>query len=466
MIVGLAIPSGPASAAPVTAFTLDSQPGDYIGQGQSLVYTAPTATISANANGSSGVYMSVSQDSHWWNASVSPPTGQSLTPGTYSTTRFPSSTAAGLDVSGDGRGCNTSVGSVTILEVSFDGDGNPLTFAASYEQHCESDTEALFGELRYSSGFEFSAASTTPSSLTFPGQLVGTSSAPQTVTVSNTGSVALTMGSATISGVNPGDFSVTSDTCSGSSLNPAATCNLSMVFSPSGGGNRTALLEVPDGTTRGAREAPLTGTGNRLTTSLSLSSSRSVVNYKGSVTVTTHLDAYQVVANKTVRIYKTPYGGGKTLVKEAQVDGSGNLSATVTLAKNTTFVAEWAGEETYDPATSPSKVVKVRVIAKAALLDYYGSSGKYKLYHFGDSVLQKGTVVPNHAGKPLDFIAQKYIDGRWKTVATGTFTISSNGSVTALFRNGNRGKYRAKTRFDADLDHLGDSSPWRYFKIT
>jgi hypothetical protein len=465
-MIMVAIPSGPASAAPVTAFTLDSQPGDYIGQGQSLVYTPPGATISASASGSGGVYMSVSQDGHWWNASISPPTGQSLAAGTYSTTRFPSSSAAGLDVSGDGRGCNTSTGSLTVLEVSFDSDGNPLTFAASYEQHCEGDSEALFGELRYSSGFEFRAASTSPSALTFSGQLVGTSSAPQTVTISNTGSVALTLGSATVGGTNPGDFSVTSDACSGSTLDPAATCNLSVEFSPSGGGSRTARLEVPDGTTRGAREVPLTGTGNRLTTSLSLSRSRLVVNYKGSVTVTTHLDAHQVVTNKTVSIYKTPYGGGKTLVKAAQVDGSGNLSATVTLSKNTTFVAEWAGEETYDPATSPSKVVKVRVIAKAALLDYYGSSGKYKLYHLGDSVPQKGTVVPNHAGKPLDFLAQKYLDGRWRTVATGTFTITSSGSVIAVFQNGNRGTYRAKTRFDGDLDHLGDSSPWRYFKIT
>ena len=46
------------------------------------------------------------------------------------------------------------------------------------------------------------------------------------------------------------------------------------------------------------------------------------------------------------------------------------------------------------------------------------------------------------------------------------FRIRSNGSVTAYFTSGQRGTYRSRNVFAGDADHLGDASPWRYFKVT
>jgi hypothetical protein len=80
-------------------------------------------------------------------------------------------------------------------------------------------------------------------------------------------------------------------------------------------------------------------------------------------------------------------------------------------------------------------------------------------------VRQTGTVLPNHAGRYLKFVAQRYSAGAWRAAASGSFRIRSNGSVTAYFR-GSRGTYRARNVFASDFDHLGDASPWRYFKIT
>ena len=61
-----------------------------------------------------------------------------------------------------------------------------------------------------------------------------------------------------------------------------------------------------------------------------------------------------------------------------------------------------------------------------------GKSGRYKLFHVGDTVKQTGTVRPNHAGSSLKFIAQQHVSGGWRTIATANFRIKSTGSVTAF----------------------------------
>ena len=54
----------------------------------------------------------------------------------------------------------------------------------------------------------------TPASTTFGSQPVSTSSATQTITLTNTGTGSLTYASTTVSGANPGDFSVGDSNCS------------------------------------------------------------------------------------------------------------------------------------------------------------------------------------------------------------------------------------------------------------
>lgn len=203
-----------------------------------------------------------------------------------------------------------------------------------------------------------------------------------------------------------------------------------------------------------------------LTTTLSLNASASVVRYQGAVTVTAHLGAFADTANDVVAIYRTPAGGSRSLVVSGPVDAAGNISATVSLSKNTTFVAEWMGDDRYAGATSPSALVKVQVKVTTRLSRHYGTSGIYKLYHLGKSALVKGTVTPNHAGDPLKFVAQKLRDGAWRSVSSASFTIESDGSAYALFRAGTKGRYRLRNVFRADEDHLGNKSAWVYAKFT
>jgi hypothetical protein len=202
-----------------------------------------------------------------------------------------------------------------------------------------------------------------------------------------------------------------------------------------------------------------------LLTTLGLSTSHPTIKYKRSVRVTAHLADFADLTTKTVSIYKTPYSGAKTLVKTAAVDSLGNLSAVVTLTKNTKFVAEWAGEDGWLPAKSKAKTVGVHVLASTKISGNYGTSGKYKLFHAGDTVKQTGTVRPNPAGKSLRFIAQQHLNGGWRTIATANFRIKSTGSVNA-YLTAPRGTFRARNQFVGDADHLGDTSAWRFFRGT
>lgn len=111
-------------------------------------------------------------------------------------------------------------------------------------------------------GTGIAPAGLTPSSLTFTSQTVGVTSGTQTLTVSNTNSVALSITSVTISGSNGGDFADTSS-C-GTSLAAGASCTLTVSFKPTATGTRSGTLSVTEnasGAASSTQSVSLTGTG-------------------------------------------------------------------------------------------------------------------------------------------------------------------------------------------------------------
>jgi hypothetical protein len=87
-------------------------------------------------------------------------------------------------------------------------------------------------------------AGLSPSALTFTGELKGASSTAQGVMLTNTGIGALTISGIAITGANTGDFSQT-NTC-GPSLASQASCTISVTFTPTATGNRTASISITD----------------------------------------------------------------------------------------------------------------------------------------------------------------------------------------------------------------------------
>jgi hypothetical protein len=97
------------------------------------------------------------------------------------------------------------------------------------------------------------------SSLTFSSQGVGTTSAAQSVTLSNTGNAALNISSIAISGTNAGDFALT-NTC-GSGLAAGANHGISVTFTPAATGTRSASLAITDNASGSPQTVSLSGMG-------------------------------------------------------------------------------------------------------------------------------------------------------------------------------------------------------------
>jgi hypothetical protein len=104
------------------------------------------------------------------------------------------------------------------------------------------------------------AASLSPTSLTFAAQTVGTTSPGQATTLTNaSGGTAITIASITITGTNAADFEQT-NTC-GSSVAPKKSCTISVTFTPAATGVRSASVSVADNAGGSPQTVPLTGSG-------------------------------------------------------------------------------------------------------------------------------------------------------------------------------------------------------------
>lgn len=101
------------------------------------------------------------------------------------------------------------------------------------------------------------AITLSPASLSFSSQAVSTASAGQTVTVTNSGTAALTISQVSVSG----DFADDTTCSSTSPVAPGGTCTISVQFLPTSTGPRTGVLTVYGNVAGGQATATLSGTG-------------------------------------------------------------------------------------------------------------------------------------------------------------------------------------------------------------
>ncbi len=120
--------------------------------------------------------------------------------------------------------------------------------------------------------FVLSSATLSSPSLTFPPQALDTSSAAQSVTVTDTGTANLTVSTVTIGGTNAGDFAKSADTCTGATVIPNGTCTVSVTFTPSAAGSLSASLNFTDIAPNSPQTVSLSGTGTGPSVSLSTTS--------------------------------------------------------------------------------------------------------------------------------------------------------------------------------------------------
>ena len=184
---------------------------------------------------------------------------------------------------------------------------------------------------------EVSATPTAPvvslstSSLTFQQQVVDTTSAAQTVTLTNTGGLVLNITSITKTGTHPTNYAFTGCGNGGATTVAAsANCVMSVTFTPSATGTRTANLSIANDAAGTPHVITLTGTGGappQVTASLT-ASYRSIL--PGQTSVLTHITQD---ANVSCTINQ-----GIGAVTPCPGTGTVNVSPTVTTTYTLTAV--------------------------------------------------------------------------------------------------------------------------------
>ena len=101
-----------------------------------------------------------------------------------------------------------------------------------------------------------SSVTFSPSSLTYPARALGMTSGGQRVTLTNTGAVAVTVSSVTITG----DFAVKRNGCAKGIL-PGLSCPIVVTFTPTQVGTRTGTLTISDNTPTSPHIVTLSGVG-------------------------------------------------------------------------------------------------------------------------------------------------------------------------------------------------------------
>ena len=233
--------------------------------------------------------------------------------------------------------------------------GNTVTFSlpsGTNDQYLELDFSANSGwsaaqisefEIFPGSGGGGSTGSATlsasPTSVSFASQAVGSTSAAQTVTISNTGTAA-----ASVSSITAGSPFGETNTC-GSSIAAGGSCTASVTFTPTAAGAASASLTVASNATDASLAVALSGTGTTTTTSLPLTASPTSESF-GSVAVgSTSTSQAVTVSNPGTAAASMSSVGVTGPFTEANNCGT-SLAAGATCTVNVTFAPTAAGSAT------------------------------------------------------------------------------------------------------------------------
>lgn len=151
--VGCGDPTGPKTRTTPNLVRLESDPGDYIGAGETHSYTQANAVIAVTA-ASARLSVKVTGD-QWWVGDFQAPAGLSrLQPGAYAGLQryqFNDPAKGGISWFGQGRGCIAVTGSFTVDSITYVGD-SVRAIDLRFEQHCEGSAATLRGTIHWRSG--------------------------------------------------------------------------------------------------------------------------------------------------------------------------------------------------------------------------------------------------------------------------------------------------------------------------
>ncbi|MEU3348933.1 Ig-like domain repeat protein [Streptomyces sp. NPDC006700] len=213
---------------------------------------------------------------------------------------------------------------------------------------------------------------------------------------------------------------------------------------------------------------------SRKAATLTLNNKGKLYAYGKKVTFTAHLGT--TYKNRTVSIYADPFGPDKPkkLLKTAKVNSKGNLSATVSMTRDTTVSAVFSGDARYAAKTVKSTAYAQVKVSTAVSKQYktgkIGSTTYYYFHKKTDPLFT--TTMTYYPGRKQRFQLQVYYQGKWYDSGYEYFALGTSGkSAVSLEAPGEAG-IRARMRSSYINGSSGDNvnstthGAWKYFAFT
>ena len=258
-----------------------------------------------------------------------------------------------------------------------------------------------------SSSAPTSGVSMSSDSVAFGNQGVHTTSAAQTVKITNSGTAALTISGIAVTGTNASDFAQT-NTCSGS-LAVNASCTVSVTFTPTASGTRSANITLTDSSAQSPQVVVLGGTGIASGSAVSLSASN--LNFGNQTVGTTSPTQTVTVTNSGVAPLTFSY---------IQLQGlnTNDFGLTHNCPTSLAVGASCKLNVTFNPTASSTRSAYVTLIDNAS--------------DSAQNVVLSGTGVAANAGVKLSPSNLSFGNQNIGTTSSAQTVTLTNTSTTAL----------------------------------
>ena len=244
----------------------------------------------------------------------------------------------------------------------------------------------------------------------FAAQGVGTQSAAQMVTLTNTGTAVLNIEGVSITGANASDFTQTNDCVASMAIN--AVCTFNVKFTPAAAGARSASIMIDDDAPGNPHSIALMGTGQVQPTAMLSANTLTFV-----ATVSGMSSASQMV---TV----TNNGGTALAITSIALGGAspGDFTETSTCGSSLAASAICTITVTFKPTAGGARVAAVTMTDNAA-----DSPQSIAVTNSTPAIVNISSITVSEAGSSVDF-------HQTSTTCTSTLAVGASCTVQVAFQ--------------------------------